>query len=276
MRVRGHNVDTERAARERRYEAAFADGQAMLARVAELERSVEALEVEQGDLAQLATRRAEVEGELSVLYDDVFEGPTPGHPDEDEAESALVALGMQVEQVSPAAPRGGTRRAHSHQLESDVMRDRAVVKLYAELIATTEHAERQFRKAQKAASDQNGMSSRSHYKYTSKRLYANARNVETKILDLHPAIVEFPESLPRGDSPRKHHCRRMATYFRTCRDKVAGVLGEIEADLEATEAQQMQAKEDLRELRCMILEDAFAPPTYQGECALDGCTLHVH
>jgi hypothetical protein len=105
-------------------------------------------------------------------------------------------------------------------------------------------------------------------------VYQAARDIEAQILELHPAIVEFPESLPRGDSPRKHHCRRMQAYFEACRDKVASVLRRIEEDLETTKAQQRQAREDLRELRCMILEDAVAPPTYHGECALEGCTLH--
>lgn len=89
----------ENQSAERRYEAAFAEGQLMLGRVRELEASIERMQDEQADLAQLEARRVELEGEVSLLYERVFAGPTPGHPDEDEAESVLVALGMQVDEV---------------------------------------------------------------------------------------------------------------------------------------------------------------------------------
>lgn len=87
------------AAKDRMYEATFADCQDAYQRTVELKPLIESLDLELGDLQQLAARRIEVYGQLTVLYDKVFTGPTPGFPEEDEVESTVFALSMQVEEV---------------------------------------------------------------------------------------------------------------------------------------------------------------------------------
>ncbi|KLT45946.1 hypothetical protein CC85DRAFT_282083 [Cutaneotrichosporon oleaginosum] len=240
--------DAERASRERQYEAAFADGQAMLARVHELEASVDALQAQQGDLAQLAARRTEIDGELTKLYEEVFEGPTPGHPDEDEVESALMALGMMIE-----------------QLEASIERDRAVLGLYEKLIQVSGYAVFGVGMGKEPGLTQD------ERKW---RRYTEARQLESEILALNQSIAKFPGRVPFDGAERREYCRQMREYFTTCRDKVAVVCAQLEAELEMTRAQQREARKDLRELRCSILEDAVAPPIYKQDCDLEGCTLH--
>lgn len=79
---------------------------------------------------------------------------------------------------------------------------------------------------------------------------------------MHGHIVVFHESLPSGDWAREQHCARMRAYFRACRDKVALVLARLEVELQSAEAEEGSARAELRELRCLIMQDAVAPPRY--------------
>jgi len=86
-------------AREHNYELLFSEGQSCLAELKEQEARVDNLEATASSLRALATRHVELQGELSVLYDTVFNGPTPGYPEEDEAEDAVAAAKYGLEEV---------------------------------------------------------------------------------------------------------------------------------------------------------------------------------
>lgn len=99
LSVKRRPLDSETQAREQNYQAAFAEGQVLLERVEKLEASVAQLDLEVGDLAQLAVRRAELDGELTLLYESVFLGGV-GNADEEEAKSLVYALELQNRDVS--------------------------------------------------------------------------------------------------------------------------------------------------------------------------------
>lgn len=74
--------------------------------MAALEASVARLELELGDLDQLEARRAELDGELCVLYERVFADGV-GDVQEEQTRSVVCALEFQVEEVSlPELPEG--------------------------------------------------------------------------------------------------------------------------------------------------------------------------
>lgn len=99
LSVKRRSLDSETQAREQSYAAAFAEGQILLERVQNLEASVEQLDIEAGDLAQLRARHAELDGELSVLYENVFRDGV-GSANEDDAQSLVYAFKLQCEDVS--------------------------------------------------------------------------------------------------------------------------------------------------------------------------------
>lgn len=140
---------------------------------------------------------------------------------------------------------------------------REALHAYAVLLTTIEHAERQFRKAQMAGTDQNGHSTRWHHKDKSKALYAKAREHEREVHDLQPQFTLFGEELPRHDSPRKHHCRRMKAYWVANRKEMENQLRQAESDLETVEREMGEAKAELRRTRCAIMEETVPPPQYQ-------------
>lgn len=92
----------EKSLRERNYESLFSEGQRCLERLKEEEAQVDELQTAASNLTTLAVRHTELQGELSVLFKRVFDGPTPAYPEEDEAEDAVQAAELQVEEVGCA------------------------------------------------------------------------------------------------------------------------------------------------------------------------------
>lgn len=141
------------------------------------------------------------------------------------------------------------------QFETRLARDTALLALYDEILPKIERAEDIFLTAQKRNTGAN----------KAEDLHAQVGRLESRMLALDPGLDKFPEAMPERNWRRKIHCRRMWVFFSAGRDALAAAKAGIEEELEAARAQEKQAQEDLREMRCLILEDAMAVPAYVKE-----------
>lgn len=104
---------------------------------------------------------------------------------------------------------------------------------------------------------------RGQYKADSKRLYAEARKYEAQIREARtePEFPLFAEGLPRDDgTQRLYHCRRMRAYWEGNKRLMRIERGITDMRIMAGEAEWEQSRAHLRELRCMIMEEAVEPP----------------
>lgn len=85
---------------EREYVEALSKEQGSKNRIAELETQVAELSQQVVDLTPFAKEHEKLEKQLAQLYRRVFEGPTPGYPQEDAAERAYKEAEERFDQVS--------------------------------------------------------------------------------------------------------------------------------------------------------------------------------
>lgn len=265
--------------REHAYQAAFSEGQMLLSRIKELEANIERMEIEHGDLTQLATRHAELSGQLRVLYDNLFAGPTPDYPEEDEAETALTAVQHTVQQVRSTLPAQSLNLTDV-QLKSDMAHERQVTDIYNRLVPNSELAEQHYRKALEASCFPNntGKHKQTHHERLARQAYHEARHLERSLNILSPTIPVFTENVPLplfndGVAYREYadHCQRMTRHFQDYRHAAKSRLREMQQALPQREAELAQCTEHLRETRCRILlsHSTVPAPPYLSQLEVD-------
>ncbi|KAL1408876.1 hypothetical protein Q8F55_005690 [Vanrija albida] len=240
------------------YEMVFNEQQEVQGAIKGLQERLAQLTDEIDTLAQLSARHGELREQLLALYARVFDGPTPGYPEEDEQEGLVNAT-----------------RLHAGEVDAALQTDRHVLALLTQALECAERAARQFRKAQKAGSDQNGNSRRGHHNAKGKRNYHEARGLLDRAASVQPQLPRFEGELPRSGfwsgnhSEKKHFCRALVQHNVLMRDMCAGAIATAERDLADAQARIGDGVALLEGIRCRIMEErgcarGGAPPLYEG------------
>lgn len=252
------NRDIERKQKEEEHKHAFWQGQEYKRAVEEAEARINTLEADIECYTLEAENHSRLHAEVKAIHTAVFAGIHNAFPQELE-------LRDRIDMVA----------AHGVDFAQKLAVEQKALGMFPLMLEEAEHAERQFRKAIRADSD----NQRRHVRKAEKA-YELARKKETEIRRLKPSVVPYPADMPsfsffetgdwsmlfrRGFSERKAYCSDLILHMRRQWDIAKRDASEMAQGVKELNMQLKVMERQLEKVRARILLNKAAEMGLGGE-----------
>lgn len=250
--------DTERKAKEEEHQHAFWQGQEYKRAVEETEARIDELEANIERYQLEADNHRQLHAEVKAIHSAVFAGIHNEFPQEME-------LRDRIDIVA----------AHGVEFAQKLEVEQKALKVFPTMLDEAERAERQFRKAIRASSE----NERRHIRKAEKA-YELARKQEKDIRRLKPSITAYPTDMPsfsfmetgqwsnlfrRGFSERKAYCQDLILHMRRQWDIAKHDESEMAQGVRELNFQVKVLERQLEKMRARILLNKAAEMGFGGE-----------
>ncbi|WOO82877.1 uncharacterized protein LOC62_04G006360 [Vanrija pseudolonga] len=243
------------------YEMVFNEQQEVQGDIKVLEDRLGKLSDEIGTLTQVTARHTELRSQRLALHAHVFDGPTPQYPEEDAQENVVNAT-----------------QHHQGEVEALLAHEREVLGMLNRALECSERAERQFRKARRAARDSENHSRIARHSHKAEENHAEARILLDRAASQQPRLPRFYGDLPsggyrsaRGYSDKMYFCQKLVQHNVMMINVSVADAAVYEADIAATKQRLADATVLLESIRCRIMDERAgarglgpAPPLYES------------